>query len=78
MCRDVWLKSEEVIFMNAWKLFTLDSVDVLMQHLLKKSEEPYVVKAYHKDRSIFEVELKGRDFEIAGEPVRSVSIKKVA
>ncbi len=67
----------EMVFMNAWKLFSLESVNDLMHHLMTRSQEPYRVKAIKKDGSFFFVELKGKDFEIAGEPVRSVLLKKI-
>ena len=68
---------EELIYMNAWRLFTTESVQALMQHLLQKSQEPYVVTGIHKDKSRFKVELKGNDFEFAGEPVRVVLLRRV-
>ena len=68
---------DEMVFMNAWKLFPAESVSDLMHHLVTKSEEAYGVKACHKNGSLFTVELKGNDFEIAGEPVRSVLLKKI-
>lgn len=70
-------RREDMIFLNAWKLFPPESVQELMQHLLTKSTEPYRVKALSKKGTRFTVELKGNDFKIAGEPVRSVLLKKI-
>ena len=78
-CADLFGYSrEDMIFLNAWKLFPPESVQEIMQHLLKKSTEPYRVKALHKSGTNFTVELKGYDFKIAGEPVRSVLLKKIS
>lgn len=68
---------DEIIFMNAWQLFTTESANALMHHLLKKSEDAYTVTAIHKDGTTFDVELKGRDFECCGEPVRVVLIRRI-
>jgi len=68
---------EELPGMNSWLLFKPESAKTIMQHLVSKSSSPYRVKAVRKDKTEFEVELKGKDFEINGEPVRSVLIKKV-
>lgn len=77
-CADMFgYTRDELIFMNAWKFFPLDSVKDLMHHLVTKSQAPYRVKANNKDGSLFTVELKGYDFEIEGEPVRSVLLKKI-
>lgn len=70
-------EENEVIGMNAWRLFSMNSSDVIMQHLIEKSEEPYQVTALKKDKTEFEVELKGIDIEISGEPVRIVLLKEV-
>lgn len=66
---------DEIPGLNAWLLFSQKSAESLMEHLMKKSQEPYTVTGLRKDKSEFEVELKGYDFEIAGEPVRAVALK---
>lgn len=79
VCTDIFGYSyDEFLFMNAWKLFSHESINDLMHHLVTKSKEPYRVTAIHKDGSHFSVELKGNDFEIAGQPVRSVLLKKTS
>ena len=78
-CADIFgYLRDEMIFINAWKLFASESVNDLMHHLLTRSEDAYQVKARHKDGSYFIVELKGKDFEVAGQPVRSVQLKKIS
>jgi PAS domain S-box-containing protein len=67
---------DELSGMNAWLLFATRSADTLMQHLVDKSEEAYRVIALTKDKKEFEVELKGHDFEIQGDPVRVVLVKQ--
>jgi len=68
---------EELPGMNSWLLFKPESAQTIMRHLVNKSENAYRVRAVRKDKTEFEVELKGKDFEIDGEPIRSVLIKKV-
>jgi PAS domain S-box-containing protein len=68
---------DELVPSNAWLLFPPQSVEALMQHLVSKSTESYTVTARRKDGSLFRVELKGRDFEHAGEPVRAVLLRAV-
>ena len=67
---------DELIYINAWLFFHPSGMGAILHHLLSKSEEPYSADALHKDGSHFVVELKGKDFEIAGEPVRSVQLNK--
>ena len=69
--------SDELPGMNAWVLFKPEYSKIIMQHLVEKSEEPYHVKAIGKNKNEFDIELKGKDFEIAGLPVRAVQIKKL-
>ena len=68
---------DEVIGLNAWTLFAASSVEALTKHLMSKSEAPYQVIARRKDGSHFKVELKGKDAELAGEPIRTVWLKQV-
>ena len=69
--------ANELFGLNAWRLFSDESFDTIMQHLVEKSEEPYQVKGIKKDETEFDVELKGSDFEVHGEPIRSVMLKKI-
>lgn len=66
---------EELTGMNAWHFFNPGSAQVIMQHLLDKSPEPYQVVAVKKDKTEFEVEIKGMDFDFDGESVRVVLLK---
>ncbi|MGD8483682.1 MAG: PAS domain S-box protein [Thioalkalispiraceae bacterium] len=68
---------DELEGMNAWKLFPPESATVLMENLQCQSEQPYQVKARHKDGSLFEIELKATNFELSGEPVRAVLVRRV-
>lgn len=70
-------RQDELTGMNTWNLFKPEYSKIIMQHLIDKSEEPYRVKAIGKDQNEFDVELKGRDFEIGGIPVRVVLIRKL-
>ena len=69
---------DEIFGMNAWRLFSDESFEKIMQHLVEKSEDPYQVQGIKKDKTKFDVELKGKDFEAHGEPIRSVMIKKLS
>ena len=68
---------DEMIGLNAWTLFPASSADTLMDKLTSKSTDAYQVMAKRKNRDLFNLELKGRDFEYAGEPVRVVLLKEV-
>lgn len=68
---------EEIIGKNSWALFKPQDANVIMQHLLEKSEEPYRVTAIKKDRTEFDIEMKGKDFVVNGTPVRAVLLKRV-
>ena len=68
---------DEIVGLNAWTLFTPGSAELLTKHLMSKSEAPYQVTARRKDGSTFKIELKGRDSELAGEPIRTVLLKQV-
>lgn len=66
---------DDITGMNAWVFFSSKSADVIMKHLFEKSRAPYTVIGVKKDKTEFEVEIKGLDFEIEGEPVRVVALK---
>ena len=68
---------DELIGLNAWLLFPPESVEALTRHLMTLSEEAYQVMARRKDGSLFKVELKGKDTVVAGEPIRTVLLKKI-
>lgn len=68
---------DEMTGLNTWILFKPEYSKIIMQHLIDKSEEPYRVRAVAKDKNEFDVELKGRDFEIGGIPVRVVLLKRL-
>lgn len=68
---------DELEGMNAWRLFPPESSEILMQNLKAMSETPYQVTAVKKDGSKYEVELKGINFELAGDIVRAVLIKEI-
>ena len=68
----------ELFGLNAWRLFSDESFEMIMQHLVEKSEEPYQVKGVKKNGAEFDVELKGNDFEVRGEPIRLVMLKKLS
>jgi PAS domain S-box-containing protein len=70
-------EKEEMYGMNSWQLFSPKCVQAIMQHLLEKSEEPYRVTALTKEKTEFELEMKGRDFEVDYEPVRLVLNRQV-
>ena len=70
-------RRDEIAGVNAWTLFTPGSAKLLTEHLMSKSEAPYQVTARRKDGSTFRVELKGKDSELAGEPIRTVLLKEV-
>ena len=68
---------EDIVGLNAWILFPPSSAETLMKHLMEKSEEPYQVIAKRKDGSLFKVELKAINSELAGEPIRTVLVKEI-
>lgn len=68
---------DEVVGLNAWVLFPPESAAELMRHLLTHSKDPYQVMARRKNGTLFHVELKGSEFEIDGDPVRVVLLKKL-
>ena len=68
---------QELTGMNAWLLFSPESGSTLMAQLIKRSTEPYQVIARHKDGSTFPVELKGHNFVLDDEQLRSVLIRRL-
>jgi len=67
---------EEIVGVNTWSHFKPECARTILQHLTEKSEEPYTVTAVTRDRVEFKVELKGRDFNVNGIPVRLVLLRK--
>jgi PAS domain S-box-containing protein len=65
----------ELIGLNSWKLFPAEFASTLMQNLMQQSEQPYQVNLRDLQGRIFPIELKGRNFEMAGESVRVVLVK---
>ena len=68
--------AEEMTGINAWSYFKPECARIILQHLTEKSEEPYTVTALNRDRKEFNVEMKGRDFNVNGIPVRMVLLRK--
>lgn len=69
-------KAEEMTGINAWSYFKPECARTILQHLTEKSEEPYIVTALDRDRKEFRVEMKGKDFNVNGIPVRAVLLRK--
>jgi PAS domain S-box-containing protein len=63
--------------MNAWNLFPPQSAAIVTEQLNKKSETPYRVDVKRKDGSVVRVELKGINFDIAGEPSRAILAREL-
>ena len=75
---DIFGYSEQDVFgMNAWMLFATRSVQTLMQRLAEKYEQPYQVYGRHRDGTEFLLELKGREIELGGEPIRIVQLRRL-
>ena len=67
---------EEIVGVNTWSHFKPECARTILQHLTEKSEEPYTVTAVTRDRVEFKVEMKGKDFDVNGIPVRAVLLRK--
>lgn len=67
---------DELLFQNALIFFPSDSAKMIMQQLLVHSTESYTVTARHKDGSLFKVQMKAREFEASGEPVRVAQLRR--
>lgn len=70
-------QEDEIIGKNSWTLFKPQDANIIMKHLMEKSEEPYRVRAIKKDRTEFDLEMKGKDFVVNGTPVRAVLLKQL-
>ena len=77
VCESLGYSEEEMQGFNAWLLFTPESGPALMEHVSTRSEEPYQAMARHKNGTTFAVTLKGHNFTLEGEALRSVLFKKV-
>jgi PAS domain S-box-containing protein len=63
--------------MNAWNLFPPQSVAIVTEQLALRSESPYQVDVKRKDGSLVRAELKGINFDIAGEPARAILAREL-
>jgi len=68
--------AEEIVGVNTWSHFKPECARTILQHLTEKSDEPYIVTALNRNREEFKVELKGKDFNVNGIPVRAVLLRK--
>jgi PAS domain S-box-containing protein len=68
---------DEMIGNNGWLLAEPNSMDKIMHRITTKSKDAYQTNMLHKDGTVFPVEIKGSDFEVAGEPVRIGLIKEI-
>jgi len=66
---------DDLIGLNSWSLFPAEFAATLMQNLMQQSQQPYQVNLRDLHGRIFPIELKGRNFEMAGESVRVVLVK---
>ena len=69
--------AEELLGMNAWSLFPARSAPIVAEKLKQRSEEPYQVYVRRKDGSEFLAELKGINFDIAGESARAILAREL-
>ena len=69
--------NEELQGMNAWCLFPSHSAPLVAEQLRVQSEQPYQVHVRRKDGSEILVELKGINFDIAGEPARAILAREL-
>lgn len=76
-CNITQYSQKEIIGLNAWLLFPAKSIDTVIKNLTEQSTVPYQVVALKKDGTEFVVELKGINFELAGEPVRAILVKQI-
>ena len=76
-CDIVQYTEDEILGLNAWLLFPPESIELITQKLKEKSTSPYQVRARTKDGSLIEVELKGINFELAGEQARAILVKVI-
>ena len=68
--------ANEITGVNAWAHFKPECARTILQRLTERSEDPYTVTALTRDGTEFEVELKGKDFDVDGTPVRAVLVRK--
>lgn len=68
---------EEIIGINAWALFSVESASLIMEKLVSKSEEPYRVIGKKKDETEFNVEIKGQELTLNNEALRLVLLRKI-
>lgn len=68
---------EELEGINAWKLFSPQSIELIQEKLMKKATEPYEVYARRKDLSLQKLELKGINFFLGSEPLRAVLVRLI-
>lgn len=62
---------------NAFSHYTPDSLKTVRHAVTNKLSDPYSVIAVTKDGEPFKVEIKGKDFELDGFPIRAVLLKKL-
>jgi PAS domain S-box-containing protein len=63
--------------LNAWTLFPPASAPVLKEMLAQRATDPYRVVARRIGGEHFHVEIKGREFELEGEPLRAVLLREI-
>ncbi len=68
---------EEIVGLNAWRLFPPASIPIVKERLTHLSEEPYQVLIQKKDGKQLMVELKGKNIDIAHEQFRAIQVKLV-
>lgn len=67
----------ELIGMNAWRLFDIQSAPILKQKLAEKSEDRYQAICRRKSGATSLIELLGLNIEIDGQPARAVSVRVI-
>lgn len=67
----------ELIGMNALRLATPDSVEIIKTNMILGTEEPYEAMGIKKDGTIFPVELQGRPMYYNGKKVRVAALRDI-
>lgn len=63
---------DEIIGLNAWRLFSPESTEIIAQKLKEGATGPYLVIAIAKNGTAVKIEIKGKDLEFGNDKARAV------
>lgn len=69
---------DEIIGLNAWRLFSPESTEIITQKLKENATDPYQVTAITKNGTAVKIEIKGKNLVFGNDKARAVLARVIS